>query len=179
MGGSEVTVRMRAKHYISVVCDGNSFNPEYEVYEGADDFVLDCSASGEPAGSGYNYVWTGRGGTVVPGRLNSTTIAKPTFNVPENVNADTDYEYTLTVSGEDAHDHVFNVTVTVLNKPAIVITCPGNPYSEYEGEDDIVLDCSATGAPSGSDPEYEWTARGSTSDTDKLIAGTDGPHADV
>ena len=175
MGGSEVTVRMRAKQYISVVCAHPG-----SVYEGSDDFVLDCSAAGELPGSRYNYVWTALGGTVVPGRLNSTTIAKPTFNVPENVNADTDYEYTLTVSGEDVHDHVSNVTVTVLNTPAIVITCPGNPYSEYEGEDDIVLDCSATGAPSGSEYDYVWTGRGSTVVPGKLSSTTiEQPEFDV
>ena len=59
-GGSEVTVRMLAKHYISLDCDGQYFRPEYEVYEGAEDFPLNCSATGA---SGLTYAWTGRGST--------------------------------------------------------------------------------------------------------------------
>ena len=167
----DVTVTVQNKSDITVTCTGIP----YEPYEGTDDIVLDCSATGAPSGSTYDYVWTARGSTVVPGKLSSTTIAKPTFEVPPSVDSDETYRYRLTVSAEGAKDGVANVTVTVLNKPDNGSTCPGNPYDPYEGTDDIVLDCSASGGPSGSTYDYVWTARGSTGDTAKLIAGTDGP----
>ena len=163
IGGSEVTVRMLRSPRISVECDGYRFGPPvYQVYEGEDDFVLDCSASIDYGGSAFDYVWTGRNGTVVPGKLSSATVAKPTFNVPEEVTADEPYEYTLTVSAENVESGSVDVTVTVLNKPDIVITCPGDPYRPYERDDDIVLDCSASGAPSGSTYDYVWTGRNGT-----------------
>ena len=49
------------------------------------DFALDCSASGAPSGSTYDYVWTARGATPNTDKLSSTTIEKPTFDVPEEV----------------------------------------------------------------------------------------------
>ena len=171
IGGSEVTVQVLATPQIRVECD----NPFYNPYEGADDFVLDCSASGGHGGPDYDYVWTGRGSTTNTDKLSDPSRRNPTFYVPDNVDADQTYEYTLTVSAENAVDGIFNVTVKVLNKSDIIVTCPGNPYSKYEGEDDFDLDCSATGAPEDSEYDYVWTGRGSTTNTNKLIAGTDGP----
>ena len=94
---ANVTVRVLNKPPLALIC-----TPPTPVYEGSADFALDCSASGAPQGSEYDYVWTPRGSTVVPGRLSSTTIAKPTFDVPEEVDRDEIYEYTLTASAENA-----------------------------------------------------------------------------
>ena len=166
---ANVTVRVLNKAPLALIC-----TPVAPVYEGAADFDLDCVASGAPQGSEYNYVWTGRGSTVVPGRLSSTTIAKPTFDVPGSVNSNDIYEYTLTASAENAEDASANVTVRVLNKAPLALICtPVAPV--YEGSEDFDLDCSASGAPQGSEYDYVWTARGATPNTDKLIAGTDGP----
>ena len=165
----DVTVRVLNKPSLALIC-----MPVAPVYEGAADFDLDCSASGDPSGSDYNYVWTPRGSTVVPGQLSSTTIAKPTFDVPPNVDADTDYEYTLTVSADNAEDATADVTVTVLNKKALNVAC-ATPSPVYEGSADLALDCVATGAPAGSAYTYVWTARGATTNTDLLVSGTGGP----
>ena len=174
MGGSEVTVDVLDRPRIFVTCPMEL----YEPYEGAGEITLNCSATGGVAGATYNYVWTPRGSTVVPGKLSSAAIRNPTFAVPENVSSPETYEYTLTASSMDGmreKDGAFDVTVTVLDKPDIAIDCPGDPYSKYEGEEDFELDCSATGAPEGSDYSYAWTARGMTANTDNLIGGTDGP----
>ena len=174
MGESEVTVDVLNRPQIFVTCPGNPYGP----YEGAGEITLNCSATGGVAGATYNYVWTPRGSTVVPGKLSSAAIRNPTFAVPENVSSPETYEYTLTASSMDGmreKDGAFDITVTVLEKPDIVIACPGDPYSKYEGEEDFELDCSATGAPAGSDYSYAWTARGGTANTDNLIGGTDGP----
>ncbi len=170
-GAFDVTVTVLDRPAIVVTCPGNPYGP----YEGADDIVLDCEATGGPSGSTYDYAWTERGGTADTDKLSSATIRNPAFDVPESVDSDEPYYYTLTVSAENAEDGAFDVTVTVLDKPSITVTCPGNPYSKYEGEEDFDLDCSATGAPEDSDYVYAWTPRGGTANTDLLIAGTDGP----
>ena len=171
----DVTVTVKNKSEITVTCTGNP----YSKYEGEDNFDLDCSAIGAPSGSDYVYEWTARGGGDPDKLIAGTDGPTPTFEVPEEVDSDETYEYTLTVSAEGAKDDVANVTVTVKNKLEITVTCPGNPYQPYEGADDIVLDCSASGGPSGSTYDYVWTERGSTPNTDKLIADTDGPHSDI
>ena len=168
-GSSAVTVTVLNAGALHVACA----DPP-SLYEGSADLALDCSASGAPSGSEYNYVWTGRGSTVVPGQLSSTTVAKPTFDVPEEVASDETYEYMLTVSADNAEDATANVTVTVLNKKALEVAC-ATPSPVYEGSEDFALDCTASGVPVGSVYEYVWTTRGSTANTDLLIAGTDGP----
>ena len=81
----------------------------------------------------------------------------------------TRYEYLLTASAANAEDGTARVAVTVLNKPALAVTC-ADPDSVYEGSADIVFDCEASGAPAGSAYEYTWTARGDTQDTSLLSA---------
>ena len=170
----DVSLTVLNKPSLTLVC-----TPPAPVYEGAADFDLDCSASGAPSGSGYEYVWMGRGATANTGRgptqnmggLSSTTVAKPTFNVPDEVDADERYEYLLTVSAENAEDAEAEVTVTVLDKRPLIVVCTP-PSSVYEGSADIALDCTASGAPSGSSYTYAWEARGNTSDT-SLLSATD------
>ena len=145
------------------------------VYEGSEDFDLDCSASGAPAGSEYDYAWTGRGSTSNTDLLTAGTDGPtPTFAVPDEIDGTTTYEYLLTVSAENAESSAANVTVTVLNRGALAVACT-DPPSVYEGSANFALDCSTSGAPSGSDYVYAWTARGDTPDTALLISGTDGP----
>ena len=142
-GFANVTVEVLKKATLRLVCTSPP-----PVYEGSQDWDLNCSASGGPENSEYDYVWTGRGSTVVPGHLSSTTVAKPTFNVPPNVNADTDYESTLTVSARGADPETANVTVRVLNKPSLTLVCTP-PAPVYEGAADLDLDCDGLGRSSG------------------------------
>ncbi len=170
-GSAEVTVTVLNKGAPAVVCTYPG-----SVYEGSDDITLDCSASGAPAGSRYDYVWTARGDTQDTSLLSAADVASPTFHVPAEVGGGETYEYLLTVSAENAEDGSAEVTVTVLDKPVLAVACAG-PYSLYEGSEDFAFDCSASGAP-GDDPQYTyvWTARGDTQDT-SLLSGTDGPAA--
>ena len=168
-GTAEVTVTVLNRGVLAVACT----DPD-SVYEGSEDFALDCSVSGAPAG-GYTYVWTARGDTpdtvlLISGMDGPT----PTFTVPDEVDGTTTYEYLLTVSAENAEDASAEVTVTVLNRGTLAVACT-DPDSVYEGSEDFALDCSASGAPAGSEYAYVWTARGSTANTALLIAGTDGP----
>ena len=159
---AEVEVTMLNKGDLSVVCT----DPD-AVYEGAEDFALDCAASGAPAGSVYAYAWTARGSTSDTALLGSVYIASPVFSVPDEVAGDETYEYLLTVSATNAEDAAAEVTVTVLNKGDLSVVCT-DPDAVYEGAEDFALDCAASGAPAGSVYAYAWTARGSTSDTSLL-----------
>ena len=166
---ADVTIRVLNNLPLALVCA----NPD-PVYEGSADLRLDCSASGAPAGSDYEYAWSARGSTADTGLLSATDLASPTFSVPADVPQTTRYEYLLTVTAAGADAATSEVTVTVLNTGAIALVCRGNPYSAYEGSGDLALDCSASGAPEGSAYEYVWTARGATADTD-LLSAVDGP----
>ena len=79
------------------------------------------------------------------GQVEQYDCCKPTFDVPEEV----DRRYTLTASAENAEERSANVTVRVLNKEPLSLIC--TPVTVYEGSADFALDCSASGAPSGSD----------------------------
>ena len=163
-----VTVTVLNKGALALVCA--DISPE--VYEGSEDIELDCEASGAPAGSAYEYVWTARGDTQDTALLSATDMASPTFAAPEEVDEDETYEYLLTVSAENAEDASAEVTVTVLNKGALALVCADISPEVYEGSEDIELDCEASGAPAGSAYEYVWTARGDTQDT-ALLSATD------
>ena len=101
---------------------------DMEAYEGAADITLDCSVTNEPSGAAYS--WTG---TDISDRLSGTDGLTPTFNVPGNVNADTDYNYTVTLSASGIAGVTGDVTVTVLNKPSLAVACsdPGSAYENY------------------------------------------------
>ena len=168
-GTAEVTVTVLNRSALALVCTSS-----YEVYEGAEDFSFDCSASGAPAGVEYTYVWGPRGGTTDTDLLISGTDgSSPTFAVPDEVDETTRYEYLLTVSAENAEDAKAEVTVTVLNRSALALVCTSS-YEVYEGAEDFSFDCSASGAPAGVEYTYVWGPRGGTTDTDLLISGTDG-----
>ena len=163
-----VTVTVLNKGALALVCA--DISPE--VYEGSEDIELDCEASGAPAGSAYEYVWTARGDTPNTDLLSATDMASPTFAAPEEVDEDETYEYLLTVSAANAEDASAEVSVTVLNKGALALVCADISPEVYEGSEDIELDCEASGAPAGSAYEYVWTARGDTQDT-ALLSATD------
>ena len=163
-----VTVTVLKRGSLSVACTDPG-----AVYEGSADVAFDCSASGAPGGSSYSYAWTARGGAANTLQLSATDISSPTFLVPDEVDSDEIYEYLLTVSADNAGSATAEVTVTVLNRRALALAC-ADPGAVYEGSPHITLDCSASGAPSGSAYAYAWTARGGTADTD-LLSAADGP----
>ena len=169
---AEVTVTVLNKGTLALAC----VNPA-PVYEGSPDVALDCSATGAPAGSAYEYLWTALSNTsATPDTdlLSATDIASPMFYVPIEVDADERYEYLVTVSAENADPATAEVTVTVLNKGDLALVCV-DPDPVYEGDEDITLFCAASGGPEGSVYEYVWSPHGATLDTERLVAGIDGP----
>ena len=168
-----VTVRDTDPPVLSITCIGT------EVYEAAADITLDCSVTNEP--SGATYAWAARGSTSDTDDLSSTTILKPTFSVPDDIDelngVDKAYDYTVTLSAGGADVASADITVTVLEKPDIYCPLPTIGFELDEGQGDFpLLICRDgwKGAPVGSDYAYAWTARGSTANTDLLISGTDG-----
>ena len=151
-GWADVSVTVLNMEALAVTCT----DPP-SVYEGSADIALDCEASGAPSGSGYTYAWTAQDAAHTS-LLSATDIASPMFFIPDEVEATTTYEYRLTVSAENAEDGSAEVTVTVLNKPPLAVSC-ADPAPIYEGSEDIEFDCEASGAPDGSDYTYAWTAQ--------------------
>ncbi len=162
---ADVTVTVLDSGVLTLSCA----NPA-PVYEGSPNVALNCTASGGPGGpegSTYEYAWSPLGNTSGPpgaGLLSASDIASPTFAVPAEVDADETYAYLVTVSAEHAESATAEVTVTVLNKPALALAC-ASPVSVYEGSPDVALDCATTGGPGGSAYEYVWTPLRNTSGT--------------
>ncbi|MXW64370.1 MAG: hypothetical protein F4Z69_06055, partial [Bacteroidetes bacterium SB0668_bin_1] len=164
-----VTVRVKDTDIPDAVITCNDPDP---VYEGAADITLDCSVENEP--SDATYAWTARGSTSGTDDLSSTTILKPTFDVPDDIDesggADKDYEYTVTMSASGVDDVTEDVTVTVLEKPDIG-GCPATSSAEiWEGDADLTVGCELWSGAPGVNPvyTYRWTARGGTTDMERL-----------
>ena len=150
---AEVTVTVLNKKALSITCT----NADTEVYEGAADITFGCTPSGAPSGSSYTYAWTGDAAALA--LLDADDIASPTFAVPDTASSDKTYEYTLTVSAENAGDATAEVIVTVLNKKTLFVFC-AVPASVFEDSEDITFNCDASGAPSGSSYAYAWSSPG-------------------
>ncbi len=163
---ADVTVTVLNKGALVLTCA----DPD-PVYEGSDDIALSCEAMDAPDGSDYAFAWEAMGDTPA-GLLSSADVPSPTFDVPEEVDADRTYEYRVTVTAENAEVAAADVTVTVLNKGALVLTC-ADPDPVYEGSDDIALSCEAMGAPDGSDYAFAWEAMGDT--PSGLLSAADVP----
>ncbi len=166
-GTADVTVTVLDKPAIVVRCAAPG-----PVYEGSDDISLACTAYGAPSGSSYSYAWSSRndaGSTGHTALLSATNISSPTFDVPNTVSSDATYGYSVRATAANAEAGTAEVSVTVLNKGALALSC-ANPDPVYEGSANFALDCAASGAPEGSAYEYVWTSRGATADTDLLSA---------
>ena len=135
----DVAITVLNKGALTVVCTA----PD-SVYEGSENVPLGCEASGAPgANPVYTYAWTGDAAALA--LLDANDIASPTFSVPVEVTSDETYEYTLTVSAQNAGDVRLDVAITVLNKRALAVVCT-NAFAEvYEGAEDFELDCEASG----------------------------------
>ena len=166
-GSLDITVKVLNAGALSIAC-----SIPLSVFEGSGDVLFDCSASGAPGANPiYTYAWTADAATLA--LLNANDIASPTFSVPDDVPSDERYAYTLTVSAQNVEDARLDVAITVVNKRALAVGC-ADPGTVYEGSDDILFDCEASGAPDGHAGlgvyTHAWTPRGSTPDVSLLSA---------
>ena len=121
-------------------------NDNRPVYEGSDDFELDCSVENETPDDTYS--WTG---TDISDRLSATDVLDvPCLMCLDNVNGDTEYDYEITFTSPSFRDTTHNVKVTVLEND-ITVSCDG-PYTKTEGDANFDFSCTAVGAPS-----YDWS----------------------
>ena len=152
-GANTSKVRYTVKVLDTDAADPSLTCTDSEVYEAAADITLDCSVTNEPTGA--TYAWTG---TDVANRLTGTSSLTPTFDVPDEVGgSNKEYDYTVTLSASGTDNVTEDVTVTVLEKPDITVTCEDSPYEVDEGDDDIELVCEADGSPDGSAYTWSWS----------------------
>jgi len=113
---------------------------------------LDGSESYDEDGSPITYLWTAPAGIV----LDNSTLKKPTFTAPE-VNANTNYSFTLVVNDGTSNSDPSNVTVTVLhiNKPPVANAGPDKSYNEGSS---VSLNGNLSSDPDGDVISYKWTS---------------------
>jgi azurin len=125
--------------------------PDQSVNEGTI-ITLDGTASTDPDSDPLTYLWTPPAGIT----LSSTTASKPTFTAPE-VNADTEYTFSLVVNDGTVNSIADQVIITVklLNKAPVANA--GADQSPIEGTL-VTLSGLASSDPDGDALIYKWTA---------------------
>ena len=104
-----IEITVLDKKPLDLVCDID----EYTVYEGDED-IQNLGECVVPNGSQVDYVWS------PDTNLSDPYVVGPTFYVPENVEADTTYEYSLSVNAINFIGSLANVSVNVLNREEVI-----------------------------------------------------------
>ena len=162
-GTAEVTVKVLDSPMTLVCADPDP------VYEDVSTVPLHCAGDGWGVAETPTYAWSPATHLSGPGE------SSPIFEVPE-VDADTPFEYSVTLSAGNREPVSDRVTVTVLDRGSLIVSCQADPPELQEGSAaTAALSCSASGAPGGN-PEYgfEWTAVQPASACDQLSGGCGG-----
>ena len=137
---------------LTIECDP----PISEVYEGGDDIMLKCWVT---SGQNDSFVWTwaAEGDTPLDPLFFDFDPHIPreaTFLVPESVDEDTYYEYSVTASSIDlGASNRASILITVLEKPDIAVAC--QDAQARTGDPPLQLSCTATNEK-GLDLSYNW-----------------------
>ena len=140
-----------------------------DTYAGEPDLLLNCAVSG---GTVYEFIWTGPDSD----RLSATDVLSPTFDVPDQVEEDRQYAYTLTVTDKYIGSSSTDVRIQVRKRGEVVLACEGLDYYVYVGSADfpLQLQCAASGAAVPTEPyTYRWHAQRSVRDTERLSSTTE------
>ena len=131
-----------------------------EVFEGAPDIRIECTITSGQDGE-FVWTWAAEGDTPLELLLPTFDPYAPrsaTFEVPESVDEDTFYEYSVTASHNDLGvSNRFSIFITVLERPDIVVTC--QDARARTGDPPLQLDCTATNEKE-LPLDYTWDWRG-------------------
>ena len=122
--------------FVNVLCSSTSAL----VYEGMPDIKIGCgwfsnTDLGEFPPASFDWEWSARAPTTSVDELSDPHIQRPTFNVPESVEEDTEYSYTITVSYPRWNGDEEDFTVTVKDRVVELIVFPTELEIE-EGDTD-------------------------------------------
>ncbi len=110
-----------------------------QIVNEGEEVTLDGSASSDADNDAITYLWTAPEGIT----LNSTTVAKPTFNAPE-VEVETEYTFSLVVYDSENYSESSSMIVmvknVVVNQLSISMTSGWNWFSVYLENEDMNLD---------------------------------------
>jgi hypothetical protein len=115
-------------------------------------YTLDGTASYDPDGDLLTYQWIAPSGIT----LNSTTVPKPIFTVPDVI-ANTNYTFTLVVNDGKLNSIADQVTITVKQGNKVPTVNAGYDQSVNEGGL-VTLDARSSTDPDGDALIYQWTA---------------------
>ena len=150
---------------LQLVCHNGLWRPLYAVYfygklDTDGNFVLDCEASGGPAGATYTYSWTGNANGLR--RLNFTDIQNPEYDVVNLAyRTRSQYVYTLRVTATDGSTTAeATARVVVLVTDVNTLTFSYDPSIERdEGDPPFTMDIVPVG---DIDDAGTYTWRGSS-----------------
>ncbi len=127
-----------------------------EVYEGDPDIRIECTITSGQDGA-FFWAWAAEGDTPLELIIDSIDLNAPeaiTFEVPESVDEDKNYEYSVVASHDDhGFSNRVSIYITVLERPDIAITC--QDARARTGDPPRQLECTATN-DKGVDRMYYW-----------------------
>jgi hypothetical protein len=118
----------------------------------ATEVTLNGTAS-DPDGDAITYLWTAPDGIT----LSDATKATPTFTAPE-LDADTDYTFTLVVNDGTVDSAADEVVITVKDVPNQAPVANAGADQTVDDNITVTLDGSASNDPDGDNLTYLWTA---------------------
>ena len=145
-----VIIAVRASNLAPVADAGNA----QSVPEGAT-VTLNGNGSSDPEDQTLTYAWAQTGGANVV--LSGNTTATPTFTAPQQLAADAELVFNLTVADTRGLDSTDTVTITVTaapNNPPVADA--GNAQSVPEGAA-VTLNGSGSSDPESQTLTYAWT----------------------
>ncbi|MDE2730208.1 MAG: hypothetical protein OXI38_02285 [Bacteroidota bacterium] len=140
--------------------------PEFlETYAGEPDLLINCAVSG---GIAYEFVWYGANLDL----LSHPDMLSPTFNVPNRVEEDKEYAYTLTVTDAHIGSSSADIRIRVRKRGQIEISCEGLDYYAYVGSADFPVQPQCDEPSGRADPmqpfNYRWLAQHAARDLERL-----------